>query len=94
MKLTEKLIQALITEEKRVIFKTTYDNVPCVVEIGDLYLVVKFNDGVMLQQDETEIVKGTCFEYGDVNMYTSIGDAHIIVKAKMFMDRFGDLEIK
>jgi len=94
MKLTETLIRALVTQEERTIFNTTYDKVPCEVHIGDRYLVVKFNDGTMLQQNEEDIVNGTCFDCDDIEMYTTISKACIIVNAKVWFDRFGKLELK
>jgi hypothetical protein len=94
MKLTETLIQALVTQEERAIFKTTYDKEPCEVHIGDRYLVLKFKDGVILQQNEEDIIEGKCFDIGEIEMYTSITDAHIIVTAKVWLERFGNLELK
>jgi len=94
MKLTETLIQALVTQEERAIFKTTYDKVPCEVNIGDRYFVVKFKDGLMFQQNEEDVVDGSCFDYEDIEVYTSVGEANIIVNSKLWFERFGNLELK
>lgn len=91
MKLTRKLIEALITEEERVEFNTTYKNQNCKVSIGDGYFVLEFADKTMLQQNEEDIQRGDCFPFDTgIDVYTSTKQVHLT--GTLFLEHFGNLE--
>ena len=92
MKLTRKLIEALITEEERVVFKTTYKEQDCNVLIGGQYFVVEFADGTMLQQNQEDIERGDCFTNDSIEVYTSL--KKICVEGTLFFSFVGELETK
>ena len=92
MKLTRKLIEALITEEERVKFTTTYKEQDCNILIGDNYFVLEFPDGTMLQQNQEDIERGDCFTNDSMEVYTSI--KKICVEGTLFFSFFGELETK
>lgn len=91
MKLTRKLIEALIVEEERVEFKTSYLDGECKVLIGEDYFVVKFPDGKMLQQNRRDIEEGLCFPFDDeIETYTSLHG--VIVQGRFHLNQFTNLE--
>lgn len=91
MKLTRKLIEALITEEERVKFKTTYEGQDCRVLIGCDYFLVEFTDGHTLQQNRKDIESGGCFPYNDcISVYTTI--VKVSVSGELWFEDFTNLE--
>lgn len=91
MKLTRKLIEALIVEEERVEFKTSYLDRECKVLIGEEYFVVRFPDGTMLQQNRRDIEEGLCFPFDDeIETYTSLKG--VMVQGRFHLNQFTNLE--
>ena len=91
MKITRKLIEALISEEKRVKFKTSYMDKECDVLIGEDYFVVKFPDGTMLQQNRRDIEEGLCFPFDDeIETYTSLKG--VLVQGRFHLNHFANLQ--
>lgn len=94
MKLTRKLIEALITEEgieNRVEFKTSYMDRECKVLIGGGYFVVSYPDGTTLQQNQTDIESGDAFPFEDeIEAYTILKG--LVVVGRFYLERFTDLK--
>ena len=94
MKLTRKLIEALIAEEgieNRVEFKTSYMDIECNVIIGCGYFVVEYPDGTMLQQNQDDIESGDAFPFDDeIQAYTS--QKGVVLEGRFYLNRFDNLE--